>query len=243
MEIRILYEDRDLIVCEKPAAADSEGAGPMSMVTLLSALLRERGERSDIYPIHRLDRGVRGVMVYAKNRPAAARLSRALADGLFQKRYLAVCQKDAASSLGERGELTDLLFRDREKNKSYVVDRPRRGVKEARLAFRVLGVVALREGTASLVEIRLFTGRTHQIRVQFSSRGHALLGDRKYGGPPLASPALFSYSLAFPHPENGRTLRFSLPVPDENPWTAFPEALAAFGEFGFPGAEIGGKKE
>jgi 23S rRNA pseudouridine1911/1915/1917 synthase len=172
MDIPIFLDSRDLVVCEKPRGilSQSSASGDDSMVSRLEAQLK-----STIFPVHRLDREVGGVMVYAKNQKTAGDLSRQIQQGKMQKEYLA-----AVHGLPEppSGLLTDLLYHDRQRNKTYVVDRPRKGVKEARLKYRVLDTAS----DCALVQILLLTGRTHQIRVQFSSRKLPLLGDGRYGG-------------------------------------------------------------
>ncbi len=189
----MIFEDDELLVCVKPrgvlSCADASGK------TSMNDLLRPR----TVYPVHRLDREVNGLMVFAKNAKAAAFLSNA--DG-FVKEYIACCEGE----LPDEGEMTNLLYHDRTKNKTYVVKRKRNGVKEARLAFRVIE----RREDFSLVKVRLFTGRTHQIRVQFASRGCPLCGDRKYGAKSSGEISLTAYRLTFPHP-NGKRLSFELP--------------------------------
>ena len=207
--MRILYEDRDLLLCEKPVGVDSEEEMPR--------LLREATASPEICCVHRLDRETGGLMVYAKTKRAASGLSACIAAGKLEKEYLAVVPGPAE----ERGVLRDLLFRDAAKNKSYVVDRMRRGVREAELRYERL---AFREGW-SLLRIALKTGRSHQIRVQFASRGLPLAGDRKYGSACRdCSLALWSVFLAFPHPVTGRRITGQLPPPETWPWTLFPEA-------------------
>ena len=172
-EIKILSRTEDVIVCVKPTGVLSQRGRPgqETMVTALSAQLG-----GEVYPVHRLDRETGGLMVYGASEQAAARLSRSLQQGQLEKEYLAVVQGCPEPS---QGGMRDLLFHDQRRNKTYVVDRLRKGVKEARLFYRVLEE---RDGL-SLVQVRLLTGRTHQIRVQFASRGWPLLGDRRYGGP------------------------------------------------------------
>ena len=204
--VPILYSDDAVAVCVKPAGLDSQTVLP-------AAVARRLG--GEAFCVHRLDRDVGGVMLCARTRQAAAVLSREIADGLLEKEYLAVC---AGRPSPESGELRDLLFHDAGKNKTFVVKRMRRGVKEAALRYAVLAS----DESKSLVRVRLLTGRSHQIRVQFASRGMPLLGDRKYGGAPLpGGPALWSAALAFPHPDTGETMRFSVPAPMAAPWTDF----------------------
>ena len=203
----ILYSDDSLVVCVKPAGVDSERALPELLAETLGG---------SAFCVHRLDREVGGVMVYARTSGAAAALSRAITAGALEKEYLAVCE---GTPDPPAGEMRDLLFHDPAKNKSYVVKRPRRGVREALLSYSL--VEALPE--LSLVRVRLFTGRTHQIRVQFASRGLPLSGDARYGAKTRGGIALWSHALRFPHPESGETLSFTVPAPDAPPWTHFSQ--------------------
>lgn len=196
--LKILYSDPQIVVCVKPAGVLSQDAGENSMPVLLR---RQLGvERVDV--VHRLDREVGGVMVFALTQKAAAALNRAVQDHRLEKIYYAVLRGVPTVS---SGTLEDLLFHDKNRNKTYVVDRQRKGVKDAKLEYEVLEV---REGR-SLVKVRLHTGRTHQIRVQFASRKLPLAGDGKYGGKEPGTPLrLWSRSLAFPHPVTGKWLQF-----------------------------------
>ena len=206
----ILYADAAVAVCVKPAGTLSEGEGENAMPTLLRAQLG-----GEIFPVHRLDQPAGGVMVYARTGQAAARLSAAVQTEAFGKEYLAVL--DAMPEARE-DTLCDLLFFDRQKKKSYVVKRSRAGVRQARLSYRVLGSA---EGK-TLVRVKLDTGRTHQIRVQFASRGWPLAGDGKYGSRDNRSAlALWSAELCFPHPVSGEMMRFSACPPERYPWTLF----------------------
>lgn len=188
MELRILCENKDYVVCIKPSGLLSQ-AGKPGESTMISLLQEQLG--GEIYPVHRLDREVAGVMVYARTSRAAATLSQAIQNGSMKKEYLAVVKGTPAS---EAGTFEDLLLHDKGKNKSYVVKRLRGGVKKAKLSYRLLKT----EEAKSLVQIRLFTGRTHQIRVQFSSRGLPLVGDGRYGGG-SGKIALWSVRLTFPY--------------------------------------------
>ncbi len=211
----ILYQDSAVVVCIKPPEIDSQEGMPALLSEKVGALPR---------CVHRLDRGVGGVMVYALSPAAAAALSRAIEAGSMEKTYLAVC----AGCPPPEGELRDLLYHDSGKNKSFVVKRLRRGVREAVLRYKVLDA---REG-CSLIAVRLLTGRTHQIRVQFASRGMPLLGDRKYGGGHSAGGvALWSHALSFPRPDGGGTLRFSAPPPEAAPWDLFRKEVYHDAEF------------
>ena len=210
--MEILYEDAAITVAVKPPELLSEqttdGKG-------FADLLAARNQNRYVGVIHRLDRGVGGVMVYARTPKAAAKLSAAVQAHEVKKEYLAIVH-----GLPEQtaGEWRDLLFHDRMKNKTYVVDRTRRGVKEAILTYEVLESREVTGyGMVSLVRVSLQTGRTHQIRVQFSSRGYPLLGDGKYGAHDRCPIALFSHRLSFAHPDTKKELSFSK-MPDGVPW-------------------------
>ena len=183
--MQILHSERDFVVCVKPVGLDSELQMP-------AALKEELG--GELFPLHRLDKNVGGVMVYARTKAAAAVLSKAIQSGQMVKEYVAKVH----GTPPETGDWTDLLFKDSRKNKVFVVKKARAGVKEARLCFRHLG--------DGLVHVRLFTGRSHQIRVQFSSRGFPLVGDHKYGSRAEATaPMLFSCRITFPYKNKTHT--------------------------------------
>ena len=206
--IEILYQDDDIIVCMKPAGLLSEGEGPDSLLTVLA---EQCG--GQIYPVHRLDRGAAGLMVFARNSKAAAGLSRTVQEKQLKKEYFALISGIPAE---KEGKMTDYLFKDSRKGKVFAVKRPRKGVREARLTYRVLWS---REGDdpAALVRVALDTGRTHQIRVQFSSRGMPLWGDGKYGSRVKGELALFSCALGFPHPRTGKRMEWEA-KPMGQPW-------------------------
>ncbi len=196
--MKILYNDNDIAVTIKPVGllSQADANGGESVISYLQGLYN-----SEIYPLHRLDKGVSGVMVYAKNKAAAAKLSTDIAEHRFIKEYLAVVHGEISDS----GEMKDLLFKDGRKNKSYVVNRMRSGVKEASLSYKSLKT----DGKLSLVRVLLHTGRTHQIRVQFSSRKMPLAGDRKYGAnDEFKDIGLMSYRIAFKHPKTGEKMEF-----------------------------------
>lgn len=189
--VEVLHVDKDIIVCVKPVGVDSEKGVP-------DELVKEYG--GEIFTVHRLDLNVGGVMVYARNKQAAATLSRSIQEGTMVKEYVAMVH----GSLEDSGVLEDLLWKDSKKNKVFVVNRERGGVKKAKLEY-----VCLRKGETSLVRIRLHTGRSHQIRVQFSSRGFPLVGDHKYGSrDEVTSPMLFSCKITFPF--KGETKSFEI---------------------------------
>ncbi len=187
--MQILYHDRDLAVILKPVGMDSEFAVP-------TALIGELG--GTCFPVHRLDLNVGGVMVYARTKSAAAALSRAVQEGTMVKEYVALVHGAPEAS----DDWTDLLLKDAKKNKVFVVNHERKGVKQARLTFQ-----RLTADDPALVRIRLYTGRSHQIRVQFASRKHPLVGDHKYGArDEHTAPMLYSCCLTFPW--KGAMLRF-----------------------------------
>ena len=179
--MEILFQDKQIAVCVKPVGLDAEAEVPAALKEILGG---------DIFPIHRLDKNVGGVMVYARTKAAAAALSKAVQEGTMVKEYVAMVH----GTPPPEGDWTDLLWKDSRKNKVFVVTRKRAGVKEARLHFK-----RLTAGEHSLVSIRLYTGRSHQIRVQFSSRGYPLVGDHKYGSrDDKTEPMLFSCRITFP---------------------------------------------
>lgn len=203
--MNILFEDDQIIVCEKPYGmlSQADSAGNESAVSYL-----EKHTGSSIYPVHRLDKTTKGIMVFAKNSVAAASLSKQITANVFVKEYKATVHGEPKLP---SGTFEDLLFYDRHKGKSYVVKRERAGVKKAVLHYKVLEKNENRGDVVSLVHIRLETGRTHQIRVQFASRGFPLLGDRRYGASDKEKEiALCAYRLSFKHPLSGELKDFSI---------------------------------
>lgn len=187
--MEILFSDRDIVLCVKPVGLDSEIQMPAVLKETLGG---------EIYPVHRLDKNVGGVMVFARTQAAAASLSKAIQEGKLIKEYVALVHGNPPES----GDWEDLLWKDSRKNKVFVVKRMRGGVKKARLEF-----TRLTSGEESLVRVQLHTGRSHQIRVQFASRGYPLVGDHKYGARDNApAPMLYSCKLTFPH--KGKLLEF-----------------------------------
>ncbi len=197
--MEILYEDKDLIVCIKERGVLSQ-EGKDGEKTMLSLLSAETG--SVIYPVHRLDKEVGGVMVFAKNQRAAASLSAQVTDRTMEKEYITLVEGIPEE---KEGNMEDLLFFDRSKNKSFTVKKERRGVKKASLSYRVLNE---KEGL-SLVRVKLHTGRTHQIRVQFASRKMPIVGDRRYGSKRESKIiALWSCYISFIHPVTKERMKF-----------------------------------
>ena len=180
--MKILYEDKNIAVCVKPIGMDSEHQLPQLLQDYLGG---------DIFTLHRLDKNVGGVMVYGRSKSAAASFSRLIQEGQMVKEYVAKVHGTPPQS----GDWQDLLFKDSRKNKVFVVKKQRAGVKPARLEFK-----RITAGEESLVHVRLHTGRSHQIRVQFSSRGFPLVGDHKYGSRATQTePMLYSCRISFPY--------------------------------------------
>lgn len=208
--MNIVYLDESVIVCVKPPrvlSTDEPGGLP--------ELLRRELGTEDVRTVHRLDRVVSGLMVLARNGDSAAELSGQIRQGSFEKSYLAVVHGDL---MPEEGTMRDLLLRDKQERKTYVVTEPAKGVQEAILNY----LVTDNRAGMSKVSICLVTGRTHQIRAQFSSRGYPLVGDRKYStNDDGCEIALWSNKLAFDHPVTGERMAFAVDPPKEFPWDLF----------------------
>ena len=208
--MQLIYQDKDIIVCVKPAGVLSTDE-PGGVPDLVRQTLGD--PNANVRTVHRLDQTVSGLMVLARRSKAASELSRQIREGDFQKEYVAVIHGNPPE---EEGELRDLLLRNKQERKTYIVTEPGKDVQEAILDYNVLH----RAGDLTRVRIRLHTGRTHQIRVQFSGRGWPLVGDRKYGNPEeTCNIALWSYRLAFNHPYSGKPMEFILEPPDIYPWS------------------------
>ena len=208
--MELIYVDDDIVVAIKPARVlSTDEAG--GMPTLVREALGN--PKADIRTVHRLDRVVSGLMVLARNAHSASELSRQIRENEFQKEYMAVVHGHPVEN---SATLRDLLGRDKARKMTYVADAPAKGVQEAVLDYQVIG----RNKDFSKVRIQLHTGRTHQIRVQFSSRGLPLVGDRKYGnGEDNCEIALWSYRLAFKHPYSGKPMEFVVEPPMDYPWS------------------------
>lgn len=218
--IERLYEDESIIVCVKPSGllSQPDDSGAANMLSLLEG---ETGRR--MFLIHRLDRNVGGAMVYAKTKQSASRLSLSLQDkNTFCKGYLAVVEGAAQKG----GVLHDFLYKSGREGKAYCVGSMRKGVKEASLEYRRIALSEENDMAHSLLMVRLYTGRFHQIRVQFASRGLPLAGDGKYGSRDnRCQVALWAYYLAFLHPVTGQDLRFTSLPPKQYPWDVFAQAM------------------
>lgn len=208
--IEILYEDQYIVIAVKPVGLSAQLDDKQSLVTELANQLN-----CSIYPVHRLDKMVSGLIVYAKDSKTAGKLSKQIQSDFFDKDYLAVAENYFDET---KGRLTDLLYYDRKKNKSFVVKKERNGVKEAILEYEV---VQQNEDKA-LVRVHLLTGRTHQIRVQMANSGHPLAGDGKYGSKDNhCTVALYSYQLSFKHPVTNRLMYYKKYPEDKYPWNLF----------------------
>ena len=207
--MELIYKDADIVVCVKPArvlSTDEPGGVP----DLVRQALGD--EKADVRTVHRLDRVVSGLMVLARNAHSASELSRQIRENEFQKEYMAVVHGHPVEN---SATLRDFLGRDKARKMTYVADAPAKGVQEAVLDYQVVSS----SDAFSKVRIRLHTGRTHQIRVQFASRGLPLVGERKYSE--LDDPceiALWSYRLAFTHPSTGKPMAFTHEPPIIYPW-------------------------
>lgn len=209
--IDILYNDDSIVVCIKPAGIISEDGG---LPDLLRAQLG-----CEIYPIHRLDKPVGGIMVYAKTKSASAKLSADFQNRAVTKEYLCIVKGIPQE---HSAVLKDLLYKDSRTNKTFVVTRERKGVKPASLEYELLDTKSSPDGELSLLKVKLHTGRSHQIRVQFASRKLPLLGDSRYGGKKQGiDVCLWSHRLKFSHPIIGSTFDYIACVPDDYPWILF----------------------
>lgn len=206
--MELIYQDKDIVVCVKPTrvlSTDEPGGMP--------ELVRQALGIKDVRTVHRLDRVVSGLMVMALSAQAASELSRQIREDQFEKEYLAVVHGTMEQ---DEGRLEDLLLRDKVRKMTLVVQEPGKGVQPASLYYRVLH----KNNGMSRVRVALETGRTHQIRVQFASRGLPLVGERKYSTQEDdCEIALWSYRLAFIHPTTEKTMEFTLEPPGIYPWT------------------------
>ena len=216
---KIVYKDENVVVITKPVGmpSQSDPSGDKDAMTVTSEILESCGEKSSLWLIHRLDRNVGGLLAFARNKKSAAELSKIIQNGIFSKKYIAVCHGEA-----EEGEYRDFLYKDSATSKAYIVKTERRGAKEARLELLRLAT----EENKSLVHVTLDTGRFHQIRAQLSSRGNSLVGDKKYGSRDLRrrTPCLFSREISFTL--FGRKVSVTaLPDIEEYPWNLFSEEV------------------
>ena len=220
--IKILHSDKFIVAAVKPCGVLSEPS-PTEDESVLS-LVSVQEKLPPLFPIHRLDRNVSGIILMAKNKNAAGKFSGLVSDRSVEKEYLAIVHGRPSE---EYGIYKDLLFKDSQSNKSFVTDTMRKGVKEASLEYRVLASSESEDGVLSLVRVKLHTGRTHQIRVQFSSRKTPLFGDGKYGSHTNRGEiALFSARMSFVHPFTKKYTDIrTLPDITGYPWSLFEDRL------------------
>ncbi len=216
MKIAVLYQDEYLLICEKPVGVLSESPGLPELVYTQTGIKP--------FPVHRLDQGTGGVCILACSAAICAQMQKLFQLGLVRKEYLAVISGKPDDSYGV---YEDLLFHDRKQNKTFIVKRIRSGVKKAVCDWQVLETVSHEKQVLSLVRVFLRTGRTHQIRIQFGSRGFPLAGDKKYGSRIKAdAPALWAAGICFPHPVfRDRMIRIAASPVSAFPWSLFPEYL------------------
>jgi len=217
--MKIVYKDNNFIIVEKPVGipTQSDQSGDADVMSLLSAELACEKEPSTLWLVHRLDRVVGGLVVFARNKRTAAQLSEMVGGRGMEKEYLAVVEGDA-----EGGVMEDYLYKDAAKGKAFVVSGARRGAKKAELEYSLIMKADTQRGVRSLVRIKLRTGRFHQIRAQFSSRGMPLSGDGKYGSRDnkARTPALFASGLSFTL-DGKEAFHKAFPPTDEYPWSLF----------------------
>ncbi len=213
--MNVIYEDNHILVVEKPCNVASQGdeTGDKDMLTMCKEYIKEKYNKpGNVYVglVHRLDRPVGGIMVFAKTSKAASRLSESVRSKDFKKTYLAVVY-DKDNKLQDKGEFEDYMIKNEALNKSMVCSKDKHGAKLAKLSYEVIG----QKDDLKLVRINLVTGRHHQIRVQFSSRGCPLYGDQKYGsGPKNEQIALWAYKISFKHPTKDDIMEFEdMPKP------------------------------
>ncbi len=218
--LNVIYEDNHIIVVEKPCNVPSQAdkTTDKDMLTLVKSYIKEKYQKpGEVYLglVHRLDRPVGGIMVFARTSKGASRLSEAIRTNNFSKKYLAVVN---GTFDNKTGCFEDYLFKDEALNKSKVVSKDKKGAKLAKLSYEVIGEA----NGNSLVKINLETGRHHQIRVQFSNAGHALIGDQKYGkSNPGVQIALWAYELEFKHPTKDEIMKFNCYPKKIGPWSDF----------------------
>ena len=223
MKTNILFEDKEIIVIHKPAgiATQTNKLGQADVVSELKNYLHRSGQGSYVGVIHRLDQPVEGLLVFAKTQQAAKKLTAQLQNGALKKSYSALVPA-IASSLPQEGELVDYLVKDARTNLSRVVEQSTPDAKEARLKWICKQTICGKEASYSLVDVEIFTGRHHQIRVQMSHAGMPLLGDSKYGNEEskvltqklgLHQTALLARTLTVKHPATNEFMNFNLAYP------------------------------
>ena len=219
--IEILHKTKNVVVIYKPSSIPSQKdlSNDKDAMTMASELLADMGENSELWLVHRLDRVVGGLLIFARNKKYASILSEAVKERIVTKEYYAIVDGEAPG-----GELCDLIYKDSRTSKAFIVDRARAGVKEARLSYRTLAVKNTDKGAKSLLYIALDTGRFHQIRAQLSHRRLPISGDGKYGSKDnkVKGIALMAAHLSVDQGVE-RADVFRLPNRDEYPWSLFSE--------------------
>ncbi|MGM9882509.1 MAG: RluA family pseudouridine synthase [Bacilli bacterium] len=216
-KINIVYEDNHLLVVEKPAGipVQADSSKDIDMLTILKEYRKRKENKPGdafIGLVHRLDRPVSGIMVFAKTSKAASRLSDQIRNNTFHKTYYAIIR----GIIPKEGKFEDYLVKNEKENKSYVTTKEKG--KYSALEYELIST----KDNMSLVKINLITGRAHQIRVQFSSRGYPIIGDSKYGNnPDNINIALFASSITFNHPTTKKGLTFNLKLPNRYPFNIF----------------------
>ncbi len=220
---KIVYKDRNTVVINKSVGVSSQPDNTQGNDALTASAreLMQNGEPTVLFPVHRLDKVVSGLLVFARNKQSAARLSSMAANGELNKEYLAVVEGKPSGTV-----MKDHLLKNSAMGKSTVCDPSKSGAKYAELQFEVLDTAVTEKGEKSLVKIKLETGRFHQIRAQFSSRSHPLVGDKKYGSTDhrAKSPSLFAFKLEIPAKEGSMTLK-EMPEIAAYPWNLFRKEL------------------
>ena len=221
--MQIIYKDKDAVIINKPVGmpSQSDPSGDKDAMTATAEELKNLGESDGLWLVHRLDRTVGGLLVFARNKKAAAALSELVSGDGFGKEYLAVCRGES-----DGGYMRDLLYKDAAQGKAFVVERERKGVKSAELIAEKIQAKDTEKGKMTLLSVKLITGRFHQIRAQLASRGTPLVGDKKYGDADRATkaPALFSHKLSFEL--FGRRIEAEIfPEVDTYPWCEFCEEI------------------
>ena len=216
LDIEILYQNKNLVVCEKPVGIISESPGLPDLIEM------QTGKHT--WPVNRLDQGTGGLCVLAFSSAACAEMQKVFRQENVQKRYMAVI---SGKPEDENGVFTDLLFHDKRNNKTFIVNRRRNGVKEASLSWKLVRTVSCNGSDMSLVSISLHSGRSHQIRIQFASRGMPLIGDGKYGSRIKAdAPALWAAGISFADPfDMNKTVNVVSVPPASFPWNMFADDL------------------
>ena len=222
----IINEEKSFVLCTKPVGISSQAESGKDKESMLDVVSQALGiDVESVFPVHRLDTDTSGVMVYAKTPLAAKKLSALVFEHRMDKRYIAIVHGVPDEPCGV---FKDFLFKDSSRGKSFVVDKMRKGVKDASLEYTVLSTIESQQyGRLSLVCIKLHTGRTHQIRVQFSSRNMPLVGDRRYGGNDGCGMALHAYSLEFDNPfvKGKKVSGVFFPDVNELPWSIFADEI------------------